>query len=228
MSRKKIKEFDRERKQLPPMNLNVEVIQVEGETRRLKATFTALPEVESFEDLIPVPGRLVATPGGDDGDVTFVPHEQSDEYTISLCGLRPLFLGLYELAEETAGFKPGFYLVYRRVLDDEELGSIEIFEGTTPKGRGFAFGDRGYDDLREALVPVDDTEVSTDGRTVWVNTPRGCIGGFCSSGYEIWAEVTGDLIDSGGPDWETWNEMLQIYYGVTVPEELRPAGQEGE
>ncbi len=60
------------------------------------------------------------------------------------------------------------------------------------------------------------TEVTGDGRKVWVNTRGRCVGRICEMSMEI-----GDMSISMPPDWPGFVRAFAAD-GVEIPERLRP------
>lgn len=62
-------------------------------------------------------------------------------------------------------------------------------------------------------------EITTDGRTVWVNSPI-CIGRLCKISGEVILDQHCEYIRP--PDWESWKAGLKKYYDVDVPDKYKP------
>lgn len=66
-------------------------------------------------------------------------------------------------------------------------------------------------------------EISTDGRTVWVNSATGmCVARFSLKGMDIHHDIQGQIegkhcLDCGPADWETFCQKVQQHYGVVIP-----------
>lgn len=63
-------------------------------------------------------------------------------------------------------------------------------------------------------------EVTTDGRTVWVNGPL-CIGRFCPVSAEV-LRVDGTMLYKSPPAWTWWLQMMRWEHGVMVPDDFKP------
>lgn len=67
------------------------------------------------------------------------------------------------------------------------------------------------------------TEITTDGKVVWVNTDR-CIGRFC--------RVSGEIMFSNGdvltikPDWQLWTEKMKRYHKIRIAKKHKPNYEE--
>ena len=68
-------------------------------------------------------------------------------------------------------------------------------------------------------MAITDVEITTDGRTVWVNTWR-CLGRFTANMAEV-MNIPGGWRDHD-PDWAKWVDAMKAFHGVTVPEKYRP------
>ncbi len=70
-------------------------------------------------------------------------------------------------------------------------------------------------------------EISTDGRTVWVNGPEGCVARFSKRGMEVPAPecAGGQLSRASGTlqDWKYFQEALQRM-GIKIDDSFQPAG----
>lgn len=81
---------------------------------------------------------------------------------------------------------------------------------------------------------IDGFEITTDGRTVWVNSRHGmCVGRFSHVGvdvhndYEAQRAGAGECLDCvhGLPPLESWNrfvDSMRTHYAVVVPSRFRP------
>jgi hypothetical protein len=74
----------------------------------------------------------------------------------------------------------------------------------------------------------DDFEILSDGRTVWVNTPSGCIGRFSAKGVDV-HKLPEEQMEGGqcldcttDPDWDRFKASMLHYYGIEVGDEHRP------
>lgn len=77
-----------------------------------------------------------------------------------------------------------------------------------------------------------DIDITSDGRTVWVNTSAGCIGRFGKAGIDIHRSMNDQaakgecLFCTHGPttkqDWTTFVEKMNEFYGVLVGPEHMP------
>ena len=77
---------------------------------------------------------------------------------------------------------------------------------------------------RAAKGPV---EISTDGKTVWVNDPSGgLIGRLSARGIDVHAMDASHCLDCrNAPQtgaWEAFTSSMQTHHGVTIPKSYRP------
>lgn len=74
------------------------------------------------------------------------------------------------------------------------------------------------------------TQITTDGKTVWVNGPNGCLGRFSRHGVDVHRDPADPqsgphcLDCSPEPDWNRFKESMKLYHGVIVPDHYRPGG----
>ena len=75
-------------------------------------------------------------------------------------------------------------------------------------------------DIVEASeVPVFAAEITSDGRTVWVNAPN-CIGRFTQDLGEVY--LFGEDNIQTPPDWEAWLEAMAENHNVTISNVHQP------
>lgn len=79
------------------------------------------------------------------------------------------------------------------------------------------------------VTMIGDTEIRTDGRTVWVNGPAGCLARFGGAGYEIGSAAPyfeGSPWNEPGLQWpERWAlfvARVKARYGIAVPDSHKP------
>ena len=76
-------------------------------------------------------------------------------------------------------------------------------------------------------------EISTDGKTVWVNGPSVCIGRFGRGGVDVHRDAAGqmdsgdaclDCFTDGTPAemWDRFRASMLKFHDVDVPENFRP------
>jgi len=75
---------------------------------------------------------------------------------------------------------------------------------------------------------INGHQVSTNGRTVWVNHPRvGAVGRVSPTGVDVHNAENTNCLDCGGPEkgdlWTRFVEGLRRHYEVEVPEKFKPA-----
>ena len=72
---------------------------------------------------------------------------------------------------------------------------------------------------------MEDYEVSTDGRTVWVNAPI-CIGRFCPSSGEVMhnSRTVYYIIPA---NWDRWVARMQEVHGVYIDDSSIPGWCDG-
>jgi hypothetical protein len=71
---------------------------------------------------------------------------------------------------------------------------------------------------REAMRTLSEdgtTQIETDGRTLWVNSPI-CVGRFSPFGYEVQKGEDQHPIASIEPDFSAFTEELKKAYGIDV------------
>jgi hypothetical protein len=61
-------------------------------------------------------------------------------------------------------------------------------------------------------------EISSNGKTVWVNKV-GCIGRFCPMSGEL---MDGGVLTTMPPDWEEWTEAMFRTHGFKVAKKWKP------
>lgn len=74
------------------------------------------------------------------------------------------------------------------------------------------------------------TEITTDGKTVWVNSEHGCIGRFTNRLAEVMQNPNSEKFStyqseigmSGDKNWEWFQKTMLDKHNVTVPDELKP------
>lgn len=89
--------------------------------------------------------------------------------------------------------------------------------------------------LRKQLGPeavtvkaVFSFDISSDGKTVWVNGENGCLARFGQNGIDIHTDegLTDCLFCTHSPtttqDWELFVSKMQFFYGIKVPAKYKP------
>ena len=77
------------------------------------------------------------------------------------------------------------------------------------------------------IAPADAVDVTSDGKTVWVNSATGCLGRFGRFGIDIHTrDTTGCLHCTHGivsdDDWEVFKEKMLEHHGVLVGDIYKP------
>ncbi len=71
-------------------------------------------------------------------------------------------------------------------------------------------------------------DITSDGKTVWINGVNGCISRFGEGGIDIHTEAgdTECLFCTHGPttlgDWDLFVEKMQFFYGIKVLQKFKP------
>jgi len=74
------------------------------------------------------------------------------------------------------------------------------------------------------MYPIKKPEITTDGRTVWVNAPI-CIGRFGPVGGEVMDYLPGigyDGCECVQPNWAVWCKRMHEVHEIVIPEDMRP------
>lgn len=69
---------------------------------------------------------------------------------------------------------------------------------------------------------MDNVDISTDGRTVWVNGRAGCLGRFCPVSGEIFSGCTATPLATTEPRWDLWVILMRYYHEVDVNPNIEP------
>jgi hypothetical protein len=67
-------------------------------------------------------------------------------------------------------------------------------------------------------------DICSDGRTVWVNGPSGCLGRFCPVSGEIFSgnPEVGSSLATTEPKWDLWTILMRYYHEVDVNPDIEP------
>lgn len=86
---------------------------------------------------------------------------------------------------------------------------------------------------------MNNFEIKTDGRTVWVNGMHGCIGRFGRGGIDV-HKTAAEQVESGTQcllcthgrpmlaDWETFQAAMLKFYGTEIANTLMPGWVKGD
>jgi hypothetical protein len=84
---------------------------------------------------------------------------------------------------------------------------------------------------------MNDFDISTNGKTVWVNSSQGmCVGRFSSKGIDVHRDYNAQMRGESqcldcrhdlAPDeaWSYFRASMKEHYGVEIPESYRPQEQ---
>jgi|SRR5271166_6265398 len=59
------------------------------------------------------------------------------------------------------------------------------------------------------------TEITSDGKVVWVNNPT-CIGRYCKHSGEVF-DTHGKVLSQTEPIWEKWLAKMLFYHNIKIP-----------